>query len=346
MAYNAKKLFQQVVSLPTAPMHEHRVIAFVRAFARHHKLHCRADGFGNLFLTNRGAGRARMIVMAHMDHPAVELVSCRGTKGVAKIRGGLWRPHLGRARFQFFPDAGDVIKARGAGLRDSGHLHMVLERELPRGTFGMLKIRPYRAAKGILQTRVIDNLANVATVLDWLRAHARSKTKIMGVLTRAEEIGFHGAAAIVRAQSLPRTTPIIVLEASNAKAAKVEIGGGPVLRVGDRLTSFDPRVDCWMRVAAEKVVKRTQGFHYQRALMAGGMMEASLFMLDGLMAGSLALPLGNYHNRGPRGVAPEYIAWKDWVNLRHLLDALVKAPSVASTIRRRRDDLMRLMSAA
>ncbi len=333
-----RALLKKIVSLPTAPLHEDRVVAFVRSFAADSKLRCRQDHFGNLYLSNCAPGPKRLTVAAHMDHPGVEVVRSKEKVVVVQILGGLFCPQLSNARFIFFPLDSPAVVGRTAKVLDQNHLELSIPGHLPRGTFGMLNIEPAVFKQGLLYSRVIDNLAGCAAVLVWLKRHARSRIPLSAILTRAEEIGFVGAANLVRLGKLPMKTPLVVLEASSAKIARVNIGGGPVVRVGDRMTTFDSTIECWLHDTAARLAKRRPNFTYQRALMAGGAMEASLYGLQGAKVGALALPLGNYHNRGARGVSPEIISVRDWENLGLLLNALVRAPApqkVIDVLRRR-----------
>ncbi|MBI4237213.1 MAG: hypothetical protein HY696_02195 [Deltaproteobacteria bacterium] len=354
MTLNQKLLWrtmQEVLQLPTAPLHEDHVAEYVRQFALSHGLVVHADRFGNLLVRNRARGRVRLAVTAHMDHPGVVVESIRGRDAVVRVRGGLCGgevAQLQRARICFFPAAGGVVHGRMVRVGDVAkkQYHARLAHAVPAGTFGMLDIKPVRRVGDQLRARAIDNIANCAVVLDWLRAHARARTCVLGVFTRAEEIGFVGAAALVRSTRLPRGVPIVVLEASSAPGGKVAIGGGPVLRVGDKFSSFDPRMDLWLRAAADGLAAGPGGFAYQRALMAGGTTEASLYRLEGYLVGSIILPLGNYHNRGRSRPAPEIISWRDTVGLRRWLDVLVTAPSVERAVQAQTRTLWQRIRAA
>lgn len=355
MTLNQKLLWrtlQDVLRLPTAPCHETHVAAYVRSFAATHGLAVRADRFGNLLVTNRARGRVQLAVTAHMDHPGVVVESVRGCAAVVRVRGGLCGgvvPQLQRATFCFFPAGEAMVRGRVVRVGDvaTKTYHVRLERAVPRGTFGMLDLPPVRRVRDRIHARAIDNIANCAVVLDWLRAQRTARQRVLGVFTRAEEIGFVGAAALVRGKGLPRGVPVVVLEASSAPGGKVAIGGGPVLRVGDKFSTFDPRMDLWLRAAADALAARPGGFAYQRALMAGGTTEASLYRLEGYLVGSLILPLGNYHNRGPRTrPAPEVISWRDTVGLRHWLDVLVAAPSVERAVQAQSRTLWQRIRAA
>ncbi len=335
------KLLQQVLALPTAPLHEAHVIRFVTDFATQEDLRCRADRFGNLHLRNRARGKPRVIFMAHMDHPGVEVIKTSSREVTARIRGGLFAAHLARARFRFFLADGSTVVGQSRGLPKNGLLRIAVPRAVKPKTFGVLDLPAVRMHKDRVAARAIDNLAGCAQVLALLRRVRRARTPIMGVLTRGEEIGFHGASVLVRDDSLPHDIPIVVLEMSSAKIAKVKIGGGPVIRVGDRLIGFDPRIDCWLQAVAQRLAKKNSQFIYQRALMTGGAMEASLYTLHGLMVGSVVLPLGNYHNRGPRGPAPEYISWNDWLLQHEFLHALTTAPRAQRVVEHTKHRLLR-----
>lgn len=336
-----RQILREVVSLPTAPLHEERVQEYIRNFAHRFSLICRKDKYGNLFVSNRGSGAIRLIGMAHMDHPGVEIISLRGSEALVRVCGGLYKEQLSRANLRFFSGEQEVC-GKAVGWR--GELLRVKIAQLgvlSVGDFGMLDITPVKISGDTVEARVIDNLAGCAALLAWLHRQRKSKHKIQAIFTRGEEIGFVGAKQLVRAKTLPRNIPLVVLETSSAAAvASVEIGNGPVLRVGDRYTTFDPRVDSWLQTAALQISKKNKKFKMQRALMTGGAMEATVYVLDGLMVGSIALPLGNYHNRGKKGPAPEYVSWRDFVNLGVWLDELIKIPSPSQVVRERKKNIM------
>ena len=55
---------------------------------------------------------------------------------------------------------------------------------------------------------------------------------VYGVFTRAEEVGLVGARLLAEANTLPKNTLVVSLESSRSLPG-AEIGGGPVIRVGD-----------------------------------------------------------------------------------------------------------------
>lgn len=334
----SSKLLLEILQLPTAPLHEDAVIHYVRGFAGTHGLSCAVDRFGNLYLTNHPGTTPRCIVSAHMDHPGARVTAVRGRTATLKILGGLNKQFLPRARWRMCTAGGAWIAARTTKTIDEKNYTIACDAAPGVNNWFVLDLPRAAIRNGRVSASAIDNLAGTAAVLDWLAAHRASRTPLLGVLTRAEEIGFAGAAAVVRAQRAPKHIPWIVLEASNAKVACVTMGGGPVVRVGDRLTTFHPHMDLWLQEAARRTAAQHKDFRWQRALMTGGRMEASLYMLNGYCVGSLVVPLGNYHNSGPRGFAPEYTMLNDWINLRRMLDMATMMPppeKIAKTYHRK-----------
>jgi len=98
-----------------------------------------------------------------------------------------------------------------------------------------------------------------------------------------------------------------------------EIGSGPVVRVGDRLSVFDHQiVDLLLRTASE------QGIRVQRRLLDAGACEATAMQACGIRSAGLSVPLGNYHNLDEDEIiAPEFVMLDDVKAMVNLLVALV-----------------------
>lgn len=212
-------------------------------------------------------------------------------------------------------------------------------------------------ADGILHTAACDDLAALAAAIsayDMLLALAErgEQTEDVRLLfTRAEEIGFIGAIAACRLGTMPKDARVIALENSRA-FPESPIGGGPIVRVGDRMSIFTPQLTAACAKRAEEInaapasptatqrnadVKGSGG-RWQRKLMAGGACEATVFCAYGYAATCLCLPLGNYHNMsnlaavqdgtydtqklGPPRVGREFIAVSDFHGLVDLLVAI------------------------
>src|SRR5262249_28784735 len=115
------------------------------------------------------------------------------------------------------------------------------------------------------------------------------------LLTRAEEVGFVGAIAACKNRTVPRKSRLIALE--NSKSfSESPIGAGPIVRVGDRTSTFDPDLTFRISKIAEQLAARDASFKWQRKLMPGGTCEASAYQSYGFISTCVCLPLGNYHN--------------------------------------------------
>jgi endoglucanase len=148
------------------------------------------------------------------------------------------------------------------------------------------------------------------------------------VFTRAEEVGLAGATLVARERALAPETLVVSLEASR-ELPGATIGGGPVIRVGDRTSAFHPSGDALLRRAAVKLAERDVPVPVQRQLMAGGTCEATAFTVFDQMATGVALPLGNYHNCGPEfTIEAEYINRRDLIGAVELLVAAVEVATM------------------
>jgi endoglucanase len=332
---------REFMSLPTAPFHEHWVIAAIEAFAAARpRLVLDRDQAGNLLLryTHPRAPRApRLVATAHLDHP------------------GLGFPHpLGRGEY-FFEKLGGVDLSQALGsqvrlydLRGAPGQRPCLGRILshcregqvegfvvasPTGTvlgpgwFGMWDLPALRRRGQRLYGRACDDLAGAVAGLCCLDELIRRRAKVRAglLLTRAEEVGFGGMLAAVHGGWVDPEAIYLNLECSSARAGAV-MGGGPILRVGDRASLFDPQLSGGMALLAAELAQAEPAFCFQRKLMDGGACEASALGGAGYRTAALALPLGNYHNKGKRGLAPEFIHLGDAGGLVRLLVHLSCAP--------------------
>jgi len=362
-----------VTQVPTAAGREERVIAWIRRWASERPaVRLSEDPAGNLVLSldapTAPAGAGPLFITAHLDHPAfvVDRVIGPGTLQLV-FRGGVME--------DYFNDTHVVVHAEGAPIRarltgkiegarapfkaymaetdeplDAVRIGDVATWDLPRA----------EVIDGILHTNACDDLAAVAAALASLDVIATlgpgaRATRLL--FTRAEEVGFLGAIAACRAKTIPEGARVIALENSRAFDDS-PIGGGPIVRVGDRLSIFSPSLTGAVAKRAEDLggpqitaqQKATEGpkWKWQRKLMAGGACEATVFCAAGYEATCVCLPLGNYHNMGdlaavqagtnkePARVAREFISVSDFHGLVDLLVAcaaeLPSAPDHGSLI--------------
>jgi len=334
--------------LPTAAGCEQRVIAwFERWVADRPSVSVKRDRAGNLLITAKpgtaGTKRARrpIVITAHLDHPAFVVTNVEDDRSIGlEFRGGVHDPYFRGASIEIFSRNGSAHRATIASLDAGAKPFRRVRARLAKPTraislgdvgrwrFGGARLP--RVEKGLLHTHACDDLAAVAAALAAFDALLRRRAAV-GVsllFTRAEEIGFIGAIAACRLQSVPRGARLICLENSRSFADS-PIGAGPIVRVGDRLSVFSPaltnRISDLMAVHA----RENPAFRWQRKLMPGGACEATAFAAYGHESTCLCLPLGNYHNmrdidavvagHRPARVGPEFISVADFHGLVEML---------------------------
>jgi endoglucanase len=358
------KILHEVCSLPTAPFVEDRVIAYARAFAKVRKLKLTQDSSGNLLLELRGRNRTapRWVFTAHMDHPG--LVSCRMLDDrtvLADFRGWVLADYLKGQRMRFITPGGVEIpatvldaKPEKGGTRADRVTLRVKSPVLPNSP-GMFDQGPTRVKSGKFYSRAIDDLGGLAAALQMLDQLHRAPppSTIAVLLTRAEEDGFIGAiAACLRPKLLRKTDYLIAIETS-AEQPFARQANGCIIRIGDRTSVFNSALSYFITDVAQRLARKDKSFKYQRALMPGGTCEATVYDVYGYHAGSICVPLGNYHNmdREKKKIGPEYIDVSDWQNMVKLFIAVAKAghtyepghAALKQRIEKRFDKLKRLL---
>jgi putative aminopeptidase FrvX len=324
------KILHELCAVPTAPFAEGQALRFIDDFARARpRLRLSKDRFGNRLLllpgTSRSSRAARLIFVAHTDHPG--FVARRMIKrGIveADFRGGVLREYVQGAKVRFFDGEreipGVVISANSPKDRPPvpNKAHVRVPGEVSPGAAGMFDQGIGRVRDGKFYCRVCDDLAGAAaalTMLDQLHAaRSRPRATVGVLLTRGEEEGFIGAlAAVLHPRLLKKSDHIISIECS-AMQPSAKQGDGVILRVGDRTSIFNSQLMYWMTREAEALSKGDKTFKHQRALMPGGSCEGTVFDAYKYTTGAACLALGNYHNmdREKKRIGPEYVDVNDW----------------------------------
>jgi endoglucanase len=323
---------QSLLCAPTAPYFEDGPMRVVRRFvAVRGGLEIAEDRFGNLIVAWRGTARRRelpeLAFSAHLDHPAFHYEGRRGGKERATFHGGVPAQLLPGTDVRFFAPDGTALataRVRSASRADDGPVQIELAHvrgRLARPAFGVFDLPDGVMRGSRLSGRVCDDLMGAAAILAALDAcwRAREPRPLVGIFTRAEETGFVGCIGLLESNMLSPRTRVVGLECSPRRATAV-VGGGPVIRVGDRLSVFDPEITLELQAAASRVAARAPGFRVQRALMDGGSCESTAYNAWGIRAGGLCLALGNYHNCVPGGrISTEFVDWNDYEGLVALL---------------------------
>lgn len=344
----------ELLSLPTAPFREGMVKTYLFRKLKEFKIPHFEDPAGNVIV---GAASAKdyqkklaqkseeplRFFIAHMDHPGFHGVKWNNTDVLsAKWYGGSPKAFLEEAK---------VSLTNGLGIQDEGKILSVkmnpaktaIEELTIRvvGTgnkntvraedlYGSFRFRsPIWKENDIYYTKAADDLVGVFSIVSL--AQKLSGKPFLGLLTRAEEVGFIGAIHHFDLGWLKkRKRPVLCISLETSRTLPgAEIGKGPVIRLGDRNTPFDPAS---IRIFQELAEKKFKG-KYQRRIMDGGTCEGSVSIAHGFPTIGISVPLGNYHNqsleggpdsRGKDGPAPEFIHQKDIEGLLFLCELLVQ----------------------
>jgi len=329
-----------MLSIPTAPFAEHKVIDYIERFCgkpKHLKL--TRDRAGNVLLRvriGRRVVRRPVCITAHLDHPG--FVADRMTAKArlrAFWRGGVPRQYFVGAKVRFDVD-GEWVRGviRSVTPRQKRRPRVdtaVVEvpRDVPTGAVGMWDL-PDPIVRGTrIYARGCDDLAGASAMLCAIDELVRSGKSCDAyfLFTRAEEVGFVGAIAACRLKTIPAKCFVVAMETSSERPF-AKMGDGPILRVGDKASTFTHAATAYCHRIARELARADKRFKYQRKLMDGGTCESSAYCTLGYEATGLCVALGNYHNVDAKRkkLAPEYIDLDDFDNVVKWFVELARAP--------------------
>ncbi len=309
------RLIARVVSAPTAPYHEYHVRQEIESICAEHHLKVMSDRFGNLLVRVCTAPKLRPIVFAaHMDHPGFEIVRpVSGSCWLARFNGGVPESYF-RPGIPLLLMPGSIPAKLGRPAKEAKtFLVRAAKKPVIAPAFGVWSVPNFRLEQGRIVARACDDLIGVAAVLGTLIRLARKQAAVhaIGLLSRAEEVGFQGALAAAAGKTLPANSLVVSLETSR-ELPGVKMGEGVILRVGDRASTFDPEANRFLSGVAAELKTTRKSFKYQRALMGGGTCEATAYQEHGYQSAAVCVALGNYHNAGQRDkILPEYVSLTD-----------------------------------
>ncbi len=288
-------ILKKLLNQPTAPFHEYHVRAAIEQIlldVPHVELS--TDAFGNLIVTYRKGKRVskpEWVLGAHMDHPA--FVKSPGKNGDWEFIGG-------------------VPKA----LTDA---HSSLKRKAPSGEFASWNF-DVNIEDGKVEAPACDDLVGCAIIVRVFMELSRLgiDATVHAAFTRAEEVGFLGAWHLGKHWPFSKDAVFLSVETSRPVNG-AEMGDGPIVRVGDKLSIFDNQLTgMLMRTSLE------QGIRVQRCLLDAGACEASALQACGIRSAGVSVPLGNYHNIGEDdNISAEYVMLEDVIAMQKFLIALV-----------------------
>lgn len=341
----AHDTLMDLLALPTAPYNEGHVVDYLRRWAAARPaIRLTQDATGNLVLKlKRGTSRgAPLVLAAHMDHPGFEARRMVGLRRLeASWLGWVHPDYFLKTRVRFYSEGswirGTVRSVKVGMVRGRRRVttaQIDVAKPVPPGAIGMWDLPDPVVRNGRLHARGCDDIAGVSAILEAFDALLVSRTavNVIGLLTRAEEIGFAGAIAACRAGTLPKNARVVAVEISS-ELPGARMGDGPILRVGDSGEVFSPDLTAFCKLIAADLAKRDKQFKFQRKLMDGGMCESTVYYACGYNATGLCIALGNYHNMDTarKRIATEYIHLADY-------EGLVKWFVALATTRRAYDD--------
>ena len=334
---------EALLANPTVPLVEDLPLAHVRSVATDLGLATATDAAGNLLVRYEGEGAdldRPLVLVAHLDHPGFAVTEVAGDDLTLEFRGGLLAANatagapldlFERGRVDPVGHALLTAATESAGRLTGAHAELVSGSAPPDG-FAMWGFPGFAVADGRITGRVCDDLLGAAAALAALTEVASLRppgVAVWGLFTRAEEVGFLGALEAIRLGTVPPGADVLSLECSKALADAPQ-GGGVIVRVGDRMSIFDPGLTAALTAAAATLAAGDTTFQAQRKLMDGGACEATAFCAAGYRASGLALPLGGYHNAsdGDPGIVPETVLVADYVAEVRLLVELATRPEL------------------
>ena len=324
------RIAKRLMRHPTAPFHEHAIREEVERICAENGLQHRRDSFGNLLIQSKKGRAGRPIVLAaHLDHPGFEIVRrLSSTHWKVKFCGGVPDRYFRRGTaLRLMPGNTPAKLGTAHGDRSFEIVAHSTVSAAPR--FAVWDLSAFQARNGRIFGRACDDLIGAASVLATLidLQGSPGPFHVIGVLSRAEEIGFRGALAVAATKTLPRNSLVVSLETSR-ELPEARMGSGVVLRVGDRTSIFSSEAMRFLGEVAAALQTQNRQFRFQRALMSGGTCEATAYQEYGLETAAVCVPLGNYHNCGTRNrIAAEYVSVRDVCDMVDLLIAAARSMS-------------------
>jgi endoglucanase len=320
------KLAGRLMRHPAAPYHEHAVRAEVQSICGEHGLTSAMDRYGNVLVRLQTAKQQRPFVMAaHMDHPGFEVLPGKRNSRLVRFQGGVPGSYF-RTGINIRLMPGAIPAKLGKQVGNDRTFEIETAKGLDdQSKFAVWELVDFRASEMIVG-RACDDLIGVASILATMieLRKTRARVSVIGVISRAEEIGFRGALALTNTKLLPSNSLIISLETSR-ELPGVKMGEGVILRVGDKTSVFDSEAMRYLSEVAAGIKTRRKHFKFQRGLMAGGTCEATAFQEFGFQTGAVCIALGNYHNCADHNkIAAEYVNVADACGMVELLVGAAK----------------------
>jgi endoglucanase len=291
------------------------------------------------------------IFIAHMDHPGFHGVHWKKNQLGVQWLGGSPTQQLEKARV-WIADPAELLgfgKLHQPQLLESGkaiqsawvqfdsNVLAKVKNLDPKTLFGGFAFRSFEwREKELIYAQAADDLIGSFTVvsvaLDLAKQLSKNSSQVpfLGLLTRAEEVGFIGAIGHFQLEWLKKARrPILCISLETSRTLPgAEIGKGPIIRLGDKFTVFHSGSLHVLSTLARRILPQ----QHQCRVMDGGTCEASVAAVFGYPCVGMSIPLGNYHNQNfeggpdsdlPGGPAPEFVHKNDIEGLLKLSHAIL-----------------------
>lgn len=362
------EILDHLLALPTAPFREQAVMSFYESLCLEFGVPYFFDKVGNLVLGTSSLSDYKKILntrekepvrvfIAHTDHPGFHGVKWASTTELEIFWHGGSPTHFLENASVWVSDSsysqtqGRLTRvkmtATGKAMESAvivfDHEPKQLLTQNAKTLFGAFQFQNTHWIDGssrLLYTKAADDLIGTFAIFSQALAQFKSgkkknsklKSAFIGVLTRAEEVGWVGFLEHLSLGVLQKAKrPVICVSLETSRQLPgAEIGKGPIVRLGDRATIFDAGATL---VFANEVAAKVLPNMHQKRVMDGGSCEATPAMAYGLTTIAISIPLGNYHNQcfeggpeaaGPNGPAPEFVHIDDLKGMLALCEGLMK----------------------
>ena len=320
------RILESLAQQPATSYFEDNVARVIEGMLTNAGIPFDVDDFGNIIARlsrpDPASESSRPIAMvAHMDHPGFEVLEVNGQRLTLKMRGRLSDvSYEQQADLNVYGADGTECSARTTGADGDPesrilYANLAEEAELALPAFAVFDLPEFELNDDKIVARALDDLAGCAATLSILETLVTEDgpVDVIGVFTRAEEEGLIGARLLAATGLLPKETLVISIESSRTLPG-AEQGKGPVIRVGDALSTFSQSAEEMLQMARIALQRRDPPVAVQRQLMSGGVCEASAFIAQGYESTGVAFPLAHYHNGfGEDSIQAENIAISDFL---------------------------------
>jgi endoglucanase len=357
-----RPFLDRVLSTPSSPFREGLVLEVIEDELTRNRVPHFRDPAGNLVvglksekdylkLIRQNSTEPVRLFIAHLDHPGFIGTAFKdGHHLEVEWHGGTPTEHLVGAKVWLATSEGRIGHGKIAQVQLTESKRSILNAviELPEAIsdsgvkapqlFGGFDFRaPVWEENGILYSKAADDLVGSFTIaslaIDLFKKRKAAGYPFIGLLTRAEEVGYIGALHHFELGWLKKARrPVIAVSLETSRTLPgAEIGKGPVVRLGDKFGVFDARALHVLSRLAAQILPDS----HQKRVMDGGTCEATAAICSGIPAIGISIPLGNYHNQSLQGgpdAAPSMGPAPEFVSLQDISGMLAQRPDSAGII--------------